>query len=281
MFANKPRREILSKAGSNFEEFVSVIKQLRDPEGGCPWDLAQTNESIRPYLVEECYEVLEAIDTKNDTELKKELGDVLLQVVLHSQIASDRGAFTIDDVVRLVTEKMISRHPHVFKSDVVTPNLVDAKTPEDVKLNWERIKQNERKNAGEDQSILSGVPKALPSLVRAERIGQKAAKFNFDWKESKDVWDKVEEELQELKQELGDFSNPNKDRVSSELGDLLFALAQLGRRLGTHSEDALRGCCDRFTRRFNQVERSLERPMPEYSIEELEELWQKAKKEVG
>ena len=266
---------------SNFEEFVKVIKQLRDPNGGCPWDLAQTNESIRPYLVEECYEVLEAIDTKNDGELKKELGDVLLQVVLHSQIAADRGAFTIEDVVRLITEKMISRHPHVFKSDIQTPNLIDAKTPEDVKLNWERIKQNERKKAGEDQSILTGIPKALPALVRAERIGQKAAKFNFDWKESKDVWAKVEEELGELKQVLRDFENFDKERVSSELGDLLFALAQLGRRLGTHTEDALRECCERFTKRFNQVEKSLERPMPEYSIEELEERWQQAKKEVG
>jgi tetrapyrrole methylase family protein/MazG family protein len=264
-----------------FEEFVSVIKKLRDPNGGCPWDLAQTNESIRPYLVEECYEVLEAIDSKNDNELKKELGDVLLQVVLHSQIASDRGAFTIEDVVKLITEKMITRHPHVFKSDVKTPNLIDAKTPEDVKLNWERIKQNERKNAGEDQSILSGIPKALPALVRAERIGQKAAKFNFDWKESKDVWEKVIEEVGELKAELNDFENFDKKRVSSELGDLLFAIAQLGRRLGTHSEDALRECCDRFTTRFNHVEKSLEKPMPEYSVEELEVLWQKAKKEIG
>ncbi len=271
----------MSKAGENFEEFVQIVKQLRDPEGGCPWDLAQTNESIRPYLIEECYEVLEAIDSKNDEELKKELGDVLLQVVLHSQIAADRAAFTIEDVVKLISEKMIRRHPHVFKTEDVTPNLVEAKTAEDVKMNWERIKQNERKKAGEDEAILSGIPKALPALVRAQRIGQKAAKFNFDWKEPKDVLAKVEEELEELKVELKDFKNTNKERVASELGDILFALAQLGRWVDTHSEDALRACCDRFTERFNLVEKSLTRPMPEYSVEELEELWQKAKKELG
>lgn len=270
----------MSKAGTEFEEFVAVIKRLRDPINGCPWDIAQTNESIRPYLVEECYEVLEAIDSKNDYELKKELGDLLLQVVLHSQIATDRGVFKIEDVIKAITEKMISRHPHVFKPENKTANLIEVKTPEDVKLNWERIKQNERKDAGEDQSILSGVPKALPALTRAERIGQKAAKFNFDWETKKDVWLKIKEELQELEAELGDFENFNPKRVSSELGDLLFAIAQLGRRLGIHSEDALRECCDRFTNRFNLLEKSLTRPMPEYSIMELEELWQKAKKIV-
>jgi tetrapyrrole methylase family protein/MazG family protein len=271
-------------AAKKFEEFIQIVKRLRDPVSGCPWDLAQTNESIRPYLVEECYEVLEAIDLKNDDELKKELGDVLLQVVLHAQIAADRKAFSIEDVVQLISEKMVRRHPHIFGGHIFggmedTKGLVEAKTAEDVKTNWERIKLEERKNAGENQQILAGVPKALPALVRAQRLGQKAAKFGFDWKELKDVWAKVEEELGELKIEIGSFDNPtsNKDRITAELGDLLFALSQLGRWLDTHTEDALRACCDRFTSRFNTVEGQLEKPMTEYTVEELEVLWQRAK----
>lgn len=262
-----------SQAAEKFREFVEVVQKLRNPDGGCPWDLAQTHESIRPYLIEECYEVLDAIDHGNDSELKKELGDLLLQIVLHSQIAADRGAFSVSEVTELITEKMIRRHPHVFGD-------VNVKTPEDVKTNWERIKLEEKKDAGEEQAVLSGVPKALPALNQAQRLGEKAAKFNFDWDSIDGVWAKVEEELLELKAEidLPEGMVGRKERIFHELGDLLFAATQLGRWLGVHSEDALRAGCRRFTERFNKVEKLAEKPLTEHSTEELEALWQQAKK---
>ncbi len=260
-------------AAENFRKFVEIIARLRDPNGGCPWDIAQTNQSIRPYLVEETYEVLEAIDRADDGELKKELGDLLLQVVLHSQIAADRGAFQIDEVVALITEKMIRRHPHVF-------GTAEASTPEEVKTNWERIKLQEKRADGEPETILGGVPKALPALVRAQRLGEKAAKFNFDWESIDGVWAKVEEELKELKAETARVENDpeRQQRIFEELGDLFFALGQLGRWLKVHSEDTLRAACDRFTTRFNRVEAMVEKPLTEHTVDELEALWQKAKR---
>lgn len=265
------------RAAQAFEVFTATIRKLRDPNGGCPWDLEQTHKSIRPYLIEEAYEVLEAIDDADDSELKKELGDLLLQVVLHSQIAADRKAFQISDVVEGVNEKMIRRHPHVFGD-------VTAETSGKVVKNWEQIKLNERKEEGkESSSILSGIPRALPSLNRAQRIGEKAARFNFDWENLDGVLAKIDEELGELKAEIASpaESPGRQERLSNELGDLFFALCQLGRWLKVHSEDALRETCDRFSARFECVEKLTPKPLKECSIEELEELWQRAKRSIG
>lgn len=260
------------KAASAFEAFTETVRKLRDPNGGCPWDLEQNHKTIRPYLIEEAYEVLDAIDSDDDLELKKELGDLLLQVVLHSQIASDRGAFEIADVVSAVDAKMIRRHPHVFGD-------VTAETSGKVVKNWEQIKLAEKKDEGkEDHSVLSGIPKALPALNRAQRIGEKAARFNFDWEDISGVLAKVEEEFLELKAELTSPEEGRKERLTHELGDLLFALSQLGRWLKVHSEDALREACDRFQGRFEKLEKLAQKPLKEHTIQELETLWQQVKR---
>lgn len=277
----------MAKTGELFEKFVEVIRKLRDPDGGCPWDLKQTHQSIVPYLIEESYETIEAIEAQSDSQLAKELGDVLLQVVLHSQIATDRKAFNIDEVVAFVTEKMIRRHPHVFGEVKVTG-------AEQVLKNWEAIKLEERKSEGEPAaekkpSHLDGVPKAMPALIRAQRIGEKAAYAHFDWKSAAGVWDKVNEELGEISEEiervkpalaaegLPQIDASAKVRLQSEIGDLLFALCQLSRWLGITAEDSLRLASDRFSARFVQMESLAEKKLSEYSEDELEALWQRAK----
>lgn len=267
-------------SGEIFAKFVEVVKQLRNPDGGCPWDLEQTHETIRQYLIEETYEVLEAIDAKDDTEFVAELGDLLLQVVLHSQIARDRKAFSIDDVVRGITEKMIRRHPHVFGEKKVGSS-------DEVLTNWERSKLAEKSDS--NKSALSGVPVAMPALVRAQRLGQKAARVTFDWPTLGRVFDDVVEEINELKVELEkekllEVTQPEKAHpthpVQDELGDVLFSLCQLSRWLGFSAEDALRGASDKFSARFAHVEQNAPKPLPELSLEELEGLWDAAKKAV-
>jgi MazG family protein len=262
-----------------FAKLVDIMKALRTPVTGCPWDLAQTHESIRPYLIEECYEVIEAIDANDDAELVAELGDVLLQIVLHAQIGADRNAFTIADIIQYVSEKMIRRHPHVF-ADTKVGSISD------VTKNWERIKSEERKGKSDaPQSVLDGVPKALPALVRAQRLGEKAAQVNFDWRTAGEVFEKVREEIAELTVELEKMeSSPSPDqktRVSEELGDLLFALAQLARFIGFSAEDSLRVCSDRFISRFNEMVKGLDRDPREMTLEELEAAWQQAKRTLA
>jgi MazG family protein len=266
-----------------FTHFVEVIAALRHPQSGCPWDLEQTHRSLRPYLIEESYEVLEAIESGDDSELALELGDVLLQVVLHAQIARERSAFDIEQVIRGVCDKMIRRHPHVFGETTV-------KNSAEVLKNWEQIKLSEGgKSTKEGVSpALQGVPAALPALLRAQRLGEKASKHHFDWSSTEEVWKKVYEELRELEAELPAASADNssiheseaKKRATHELGDLLFALCQTARFLGINAEDALREGCDRFTTRFTTMEQLLTRPLEELNGEELEAAWQEAKKRV-
>ncbi len=274
----------MTSTQAKFQKFVDTIRSLRDPKMGCPWDLEQDHNSLRPYLIEEAYEVLEAIDLKDDDELKKELGDVLLQVVLHAQVAADRKTFTIDDVLDGITEKMIRRHPHVF-------GTVKVENSGEVVRNWEAIKHQERQIDGEKVSMLAGVPEALPALLRAQRLGEKAAKVSFDWKSIKGVVDKVLEELGELQDELksdsavGTATKPltakqRQTAIEHELGDLLFSLCQLARWLGLSAEDALRGCSKRFIERFNEMETAIGRPLSELSEDELEAEWQKAKRRL-
>lgn len=255
-----------------FAKLVRIMARLRAP-GGCPWDREQTHASIKPYVIEEAYEVAEAIDDGDYDELCKELGDLLLQVVFHAQMAEEAGRFGIADVVRSINEKMVRRHPHVFADTAVSGS-------DEVLRNWAKIKAEERQGK-EDNSVVSGVPRALPGLLRAHRLGEKAAHVGFDWKEAGDVLAKVEEEFGELRDAIRNESN---ERASEELGDLLQALASLGRHLGVHAENSLQSANDRFVRRFKEMEAGITRAggdVHKSSLEELEAAWQAAKQRLG
>jgi MazG family protein len=268
----------LDEAAKAFREFVAVIKALRTPGTGCPWDLEQTHATLRPYLVEEAYEVLEAIDAADEPALREELGDLLLQVVLHAQLADDRGAFSITEVVRGIAEKMVRRHPHVFGSARVSGSA-------EVLRNWEQIKAAEAEAEGGGQphaAALDRVPEGLPALLRAQRLGEKAARVHFDWASVADVLAKAREEFAELEEEARSAAGqPVPDelrtRLEHELGDVLFSLCQLARRLGLSAEDSLRACNRRFVARFRRMEQGAPRPLHELSAAELETAWRKAK----
>ncbi len=256
---------------SNFEELVRVMKRLRAPEG-CPWDREQTHSSLKPYMLEEVYEALEAIDAENDSELCKELGDVLLQVVFHAQIAEEEDRFTIEDVAGAIVEKLVRRHPHVF-ADAEVANT------EHVIANWEEIKKQERRDAGQQNpSHLDGIPKSLPALMRAQRMQARAARQGFDWREVGGALDKVEEEFAELRRENEEGST---DTVEAELGDLLFSLVNVSRFLHVDPEQALQRAIAKFEKRFRSVESALrerEQSMRNSTLEELDALWDEAKK---
>ncbi|MCX8071847.1 MAG: nucleoside triphosphate pyrophosphohydrolase [Candidatus Binatia bacterium] len=259
----------MNRAEELFGELVRIMERLRGP-GGCPWDRAQTHQSIKAYLIEEAYEVAEAIEEEDYEELRKELGDVLLQVVFHAQMAREAGRFTVEDVLAHINEKMIRRHPHVF-------GAATAETPEEVLRNWARIKAEERKAEEKDRSVLSGVPRALPALQRAHRLGEKAAHVGFDWSDARAVLSKVHEELAELEAAL---HKESAEQAAHELGDLLFALASLGRHLRLHAEDVLQQASDRFIARFRRVEEALAaRGLdPQAATPDLwDELWKQAK----
>jgi len=281
----------MDKPEETFRRFVEIVKALRNPDGGCPWDLEQNHQTLRPYLIEESYEVLEAIDRADDRELKEELGDLLLQVVLHAQVATDRKAFDITDVINAIADKMVRRHPHVFGSTSVAGSS-------EVLKNWELIKTEERnkKESGKKASLLDGVPAALPALLRAQRIGEKASRVSFDWDNAENVWAKVQEELSELREAIDALGEKvekaqttappsralEKQRhLESELGDVLFSLCQLGRWLGASAEDCLRGTIERFLSRFQRMEATADKPLSELSIDELEERWQQAKRDLS
>jgi len=256
-------------AAEAFAELVRIMERLRAP-GGCPWDREQTRESIKPYLIEEAYEVAEAIEDNNIDDLRCELGDLLLQVVFHAEMAREEGLFTIDDVVRGITEKMIRRHPHVFGDTAVDGSA-------EVLRNWARIKAEERKDR-DDRSTVAGVPRAMPALLRAHRLSEKASRVGFDWERARDVLDKVQEELSELQAavELG-----SRTEVEAELGDLLFALTSLGRHLAVQAEDALHRANDRFIRRFRYIEDRLaerRQDLHATSVQEMNALWDEAKR---
>jgi tetrapyrrole methylase family protein/MazG family protein len=259
-----------------FRRLVRIMERLQEP-GGCPWDLEQTHESLKPYLIEEAYETLDAIDSGDDTALAEELGDVLLQVVFHSTLARRTGRFTIDDVSNAVAMKMVRRHPHVFGE-------TEAKTAEDVLHNWEKLKTQERKEKAGNGSasvpgILDGVPKELPALLRAQRIQQKASRVGFDWTDVNPVLDKIAEETFELKEAL---AANDKAHAQAELGDLLFTLVNVARFLDLDAEEALRETCNKFQKRFSHIERSAVaegRHVHDLSMEEMDARWNEAKSE--
>ena len=251
---------------------VALMARLRDRERGCPWDVAQSFDTIAPYTIEEAYEVADAIQRRSLPDLKDELGDLLFQVVFHARMAEERGAFAFDDVATAIVEKMIRRHPHVFAA--AQPRTQAAQTAA-----WEEHKAAERAAKDGAGGALTGVPLALPALMRAEKLGQRAARTGFDWPDPGAVVEKLHEELAELHAETT-ASPPNPARVEHEIGDLLFAVAQLARHVKVDAEAALRAANARFERRFRYVEQGLAaagRAPGTASLDEMEGLWRDAK----
>ena len=251
----------------NMTPLIEVVKTLREP-GGCVWDREQTHESIRKGLIEETYELLEAIDNKDLIGMREELGDVLLQVVFHARLAEEEGGFTMQDVIDDIVEKLINRHPHVF-------GTIEVGSSEEVITNWEKIKAEEKKDR---TLVLDGVSPGLPTLMRAYKLQSKAAKVGFDWPNAAEVWQKIEEELKEVEEAVTENDN---DHVEWEIGDVLFAIANYARHLGVEPETALNRANNRFVSRFNFIEQSVlvsGRSWADFSLVELENLWQEAKK---
>ncbi|MEM9107227.1 MAG: nucleoside triphosphate pyrophosphohydrolase [Pseudomonadota bacterium] len=269
------------KPSKDIARLLEIMAALRDPETGCPWDVKQDFQSIKPYTIEEAYEVADAIERDDPDDLCDELGDLLLKVVFHARMAEEAGFFDFGDVVEAITRKMIRRHPHVFEDAA-------ADTPEGVKVQWEEIKMVEkaermerRRQRGrptdEDTGLLDGVPRALPALTEAIKLQQKAARVGFDWSEADSVLAKIEEELAELRDAL---ASDNKAKVQDEFGDLVFAMVNLGRHIKTDPEMALRGTNGKFRKRFKYVEQSLEKnseSLDQASLERMEGLWSDAK----
>jgi tetrapyrrole methylase family protein/MazG family protein len=261
-------------ASAALDDFVGLIARLRAP-GGCPWDREQTHASLKPMTIEEAYEVLVAIDEGTDEDLAGELGDLLLQVVFHSQIAAEEGRFTIADVIARVSAKMVRRHPHVFGDET-------AATPGEVLRNWEALKREERAKSGKAapaESMLDSVPHSLPAVMEAFQATTKVGRVGFDWPGAGEALDKLEEEVRELRQEAS-ASPRNPRRVSEEVGDLLLTVVNVARILGVDPESALKSANRKFRRRFGHVESRLRergRGPAESSLDEMEALWKEAK----
>ena len=256
-------------AGIRFVSLLSLMARLRG-EGGCPWDREQTRASLKPYLVEETYEVLGAIDEGSRDHLVEELGDLLFQIVFHCQLGAEAGEFTVDDVIERLCAKMTHRHPHVFGDRVVA----DAG---EALAQWERIKQEEAEAKNQPASALRGVPAALPALLRAQRLQAKAARVGFDWTRWQDAWAKLQEEMGEVGEALEGGAD---ERVADELGDLLFSMVNVARLRGLDAEECLRQSSEKFTRRFGKVEAEMMaggRSVTEASMEDLDRAWEAAK----
>ncbi len=248
------------------EKFLKIVRRLRKE---CPWDREQTHKSIRHSLIEETYEVIEAIDQNDADELKKELGDLLLHVVLHAVMAEEEKSFTLGDVIDSISEKMIRRHPHVFG------NIV-AEDSHEVKKNWEHIKMTEGR-----KSVIDGVPKEMPALLRALRIQEKASKVGFDWKKKRDVWKKVDEEIKEL---ASAERSKNQAHIEEEFGDLLFSLVNYSRFIVVNPEFALKESINKFSKRFHHIEKELQlrgKQIGAVSMKEMDEIWDAKKKMKG
>lgn len=257
-------------SSSPIDALIEVMRRLRDPDSGCPWDIEQTFETIAPYTIEEAYEVADAIASGSRDDLKDELGDLLLQVVYHSRMAEEEGAFAFGDVARGITEKMIRRHPHVFGTETV--ESAEAQT-----ANWEATKAAERANSGAGTSALDGVALALPALVRAQKLQKRAARVGFDWPDASGVTAKIAEEATELAEEI---ESGTPERIAEEYGDLLFTVAVLGQHLGVDAEQALIAANRKFDRRFRGVEARLAemgKSPTESSLEEMDSLWDAVK----
>jgi MazG family protein len=259
----------MSRAQAALERLLSIMERLRGPQG-CPWDREQTLRTLRPYVLEETYEVLEAIDAGDAREHCAELGDLLLQIVFQAQLRKEEGAFEFADVADAISDKLVSRHPHVFGDS-------DAKDAEAVLRQWAALKREERKKKGGGQSVLEGVPKEMPALARADRLTEKASRIGFDWPDAAGARAKLAEELGELDEAI---AGGDAAAIEHELGDTLFAAANLARKLGVAPEEALRGTLARFIARFNHIERELARrgvPYGQATLAEMDLLWDEAK----
>jgi MazG family protein len=255
-------------AVSQFDNFVEIVKILRRE---CPWDRKQTNESIAPLMVEEVYEAIDAIYARNDEEFSKELGDLLLHIVMHAVMAEERNVFNLTDVIKRISEKMIHRHPHVFGDTSVS-------NADEVLQNWEALKLQEKSTGTKPKSTLDGVPNSMPALLRAERIQYKVSRVGFDWTDKNDVWNKVYEELAEFRAELSDS---NKEKARQELGDFIFAIVNAARHEGIVAEEALHLTNNKFKTRFEFIEnraRELGVNLTDMTLEEMDAIWDEAKK---
>jgi MazG family protein len=264
------------RAADAFVRILEIMATLRSPDG-CPWDREQTIDSIKPYVLEETYEVLEAIDAHDHQALREELGDFLFEAVFLAQLEQEAGRFSIADSLEAVADKLVRRHPHVFARDRGEPAIESAGA---VVTRWEEIKTLERRSQAKPKTLLGGVPEALPSLLRADQIGRRAASVGFDWHATADVVAKMEEEVDEIREVVAGHAHTDPARLEEEVGDLLFAIANLSRKLGVEPETALRKANAKFSRRFTAMETTIGnagRTMREMPIEELEAEWQRAK----
>jgi tetrapyrrole methylase family protein/MazG family protein len=259
----------MSRPQEAIERLLSIMEKLRGP-GGCPWDREQTLKTLRPYVLEETYEVLEAIDAGDSRAHCEELGDLLLQIVFQAQLTKEQGQFDFADVAEAISNKLVSRHPHVFGTS-------DVKDAEGVLRQWAALKREEKKAKGGGDSVLEGVPREMPALARADRLTEKASRVGFDWPDAAGAREKLAEELGELDRAI---ASADRDAIEHELGDLLFAAANLSRKLNVPPEEALRGTIARFESRFRHVERELERrgvPHGGATLAEMDALWDEAK----
>ena len=276
--------DVTDTAGARFERLLEIMRKLRAPDG-CPWDREQTHASLRPFVLEETYEVLEAIESGSPAELCEELGDFLFEAVFLAQLSEEAGDFSIADAIDAISTKLVRRHPHVFARSEGDAPLTSGQVIE----KWETLKAREREAAGVSpkkrvKTTLSGVPKTLPSLLRAYEISSRAAAVGFDWARAADVLDKIEEEVAEVRQEVESGATGDLSRAEEEMGDLLFAIANLSRKLGIEPEAALRRANEKFTSRFDAVEQALEargQSLATTTLEEMEAEWQRVKETLG
>jgi MazG family protein len=267
-----------AQAAAAFARLVDIMAALRGPDG-CPWDREQTIDTLKPFLLEETYEVLDAIDRHDHAALREELGDFVFEAVFLAQLEAEAGRFTIADSLTSIADKLVRRHPHVFARDAGEATL---DSPDQVRTRWEEIKAQERAAAAQSKTLLSGIAPALPALLRAYHIGVRAASVGFDWSAAGDVVDKIQEEVTELREVVSAAGTLDETRAEEEMGDLLFAIANLARKLGIEPETALRKANDKFTRRFTTLEKMVERSgrsMRDMTLQELEQEWGHAKLE--
>jgi tetrapyrrole methylase family protein/MazG family protein len=250
-----------------FDDLVRLMTHLRGPDG-CPWDRKQALPDLKPYVIEESYEVVDAIDQDDRAALVEELGDLMLQAVFIAEITREEGSFDIYDSITAIHDKLVRRHPHVFGD-------VEANDAEQVLVNWEKLKQDERK--AENKSVLSGVPQAMPALLKASRLTEKAARVGFDWRRTDDVFDKIDEELRELREAVAEG---DAEHVHEEIGDLLFTIANIARKVSVNPEEALQSTNRKFMRRFESMEsrvRERDLNLDQLDLEEMDRLWDEAK----
>ena len=258
----------MSETLNSLSKLIKITDTLMG-EDGCPWDKVQTRESLKPYLVEETYEVLDALDANDPEKIKDELGDLLYQILFHSKISSLKGEFDFRDVIDNLSEKMVRRHPHVFKEG-------ELNTPDQVVKQWEEIKRNE-KNQANQKSILDNIPKNLPSLLRAQKLQKKAAKEGFDWDQISDVFDKLDEEIGEFKEAV--LKKKSAD-IQNEIGDIIFVITNIAKCYKIDAEEALRSTNNKFIKRFQYIEQKIKakgKTLKDSPLEEMERYWQEAK----